>query len=352
MAFLHIKNVVIKGVSACVPATVQENTSLTNISAVDMQKLIKTTGVERRHVVNESTCTSDLCFKAAEKLIEELNWDKNDIDGLVFVSQTPDYILPATSCVLQNRLGLSTDCFTLDISLGCSGFIYGLSTIAGYMQSGMIKKAMLLTGDTSSITSSKDDKSTYPLFGDAGTATALEFIEGEEGLKFQLGTDGSGYQAIIINHGGYRNKFNETSIIANTISEGITRTNLHLVLDGMDVFSFGISKAPESVNALLARFEIDREQVDNFYFHQANLMMNERIRKKLQLPEEKVPFSLKNYGNTSSATIPLTMVTQSADSLRIGKNENIACGFGVGLSWGSVHFTTSNLIVPDLVYYV
>jgi 3-oxoacyl-[acyl-carrier-protein] synthase-3 len=219
------------------------------------------------------------------------------------------------------------------------------------MQSGMIKKAILLNGDTSSITSSKYDKSTYPLFGDAGTATALEFIEGAEGLKFHLGSDGSGYRAIIINDGGYRNPFNEASIVANTVSEGITRTNMHLVLDGMDVFSFGISKAPESVNALLTKFEIDKEQVDHFYFHQANLMMNERIRKKLQLPEEKVPLSLRNFGNTSSATIPLTMVTQSAESLRNGKNENIGCGFGVGLSWGSVHFTTENLIVPDLVYY-
>lgn len=351
MAFLHIKNVAIKGVAACVPESIEENTAITNIAASDVEKLIKTTGVERRRIVKAGTCTSDLCFKAAEKLIEELGWDKKDIDGLIFVTQTPDYILPATSCILQNQLGLSTDCFTLDISLGCSGFVYGLSTLGSYMQSGSIKKALLLAGDTSSMTSSKNDKSTYPLFGDAGTATALEFVEGDEGIKFHLGTDGSGYQAIIINDGGYRNRFNEASLTENFITEGISRNNLELTLDGMDVFSFGISKAPETVNALINKFEIDKEQVNHFYFHQANLMMNERIRKKLQLPEDKVPLSLKNFGNTSSATIPLTMVTETAESLRNGENEIIACGFGVGLSWASLICKTNQLVVPDLIIY-
>ncbi|MFD0765443.1 3-oxoacyl-ACP synthase III family protein [Mucilaginibacter lutimaris] len=351
MAFLHIKNVAIKGVAACVPQTIEENTAITNIGANDVEKLIKTTGVERRRIVKAGTCTSDLCFKAAEKLIEELGWDKKDIDGLVFVTQTPDYILPASSCILQSRLGLSTECFTLDISLGCSGFVYGISTLAGYMQSGMIKKALLLAGDTSSMTSSKSDKSTYPLFGDAGTATALEFVDGNDGMKFHLGTDGAGYQAIIINDGGYRNRFNERSLQQNTITEGINRNNLELMLDGMDVFSFGISKAPETVRALVEKFNIDIAQVDHVYFHQANLMMNERIRKKLQLPENKVPLSLKNFGNTSSATIPLTMVTETADSLRNGENEIIACGFGVGLSWASLICKTNRLVISDLVIY-
>lgn len=351
MAFLHIENVVIKGVSACVPKTAEENTAITSITAPDLKKLIKTTGVERRHIAKTGTCTSDLCFKAAEKLIEELNWDKKDIDGLVFVTQTPDFILPATSCILQNRLGLSTDCFTIDISLGCSGFVYGMSTLASYMQSGMIKKALLLTGDTISLTCSKDDKSAYPLFGDAGTATALEYCEGDDGFKFHLGSDGSGYQSIIINDGGYRNRFNAASLNNNFITEGISKNNLQLTLDGMDVFSFGISKAPETVNALINKFNIDKEKVNYFYFHQANLMMNDRIRKKLQLPEDKVPLSLKNFGNTSSASIPLTMVTETAESLRVAENEIIACGFGVGLSWASLICKTNKLVVPYLIYY-
>jgi len=351
MAFLHIKNVVLRGVAACIPARVEENTDLAHMTAPDIEKLVATTGIERRHIVNTGTCTSDLCLKAAEQLINELKWDTKEIEALIFVSQTPDYILPATSCLLQDRLGLPADCISLDISLGCSGFVYGLSTLASYMQTGMIKKALLLAGDTSSLTCSKKDKSTYPLFGDAGTVTALEFSEGADGFKFHLGCDGSGSNAIIINDGGYRNPFNSESLTTSDIAEGISRSKLHLALDGMDVFSFGISMAPETVNALLRRFNIDKEKIDFFYFHQANKMMNERIRKKLLLPEHKVPLSLRQFGNTSSASIPLTMVTQTAKALSSGENEVLACGFGVGLSWGTVCFTAKYLTIPELIYY-
>jgi len=235
--------------------------------------------------------------------------------------------------------------------LGCSGYILGLSTLAGYMQTGEIKKALLLVGDTSSKTSSPTDKSTYPLFGDAGTATALEFCEGDDGFKFHLASDGSGYKAIIINDGGYRNPYSSESLKPVYIEEGITRNNLQLILDGMDVFSFGISKAPESVNMLINKFEIDKDSISYFFFHQANLMMNERVRKKLQLPEEKVPYSLKDFGNTSSASIPLTMVTQAAEALKTGENMIISCGFGVGLSWGSLLCKTKNLVIPGLINY-
>jgi 3-oxoacyl-[acyl-carrier-protein] synthase-3 len=349
MAFLHIKNVALKGIAACVPSNIEENRAITGNP--DIEKLIKATGVERRHVAQPETCTSDLCFKAAEKLIEELSWDRNEIEGLVFISQTPDYILPATSPILQHRLNLSKECFTLDISLGCSGYIHGLSTLAGYMQSGSIKKALLLVGDTSSKVCSVDDKSTYPLFGDAGTATALEYSENDEGFQFHLGSDGSGHNAIIIQDGAYRSPYNGKSLDIKAIEDGISRNNLHLTLDGMDVFSFGISKAPETLNQLLQKLEIDKNNIDYFYFHQANMMMNERIRKKLGLPVEKVPTSLKDFGNTSSASIPLTMVTETAENLRKGKNEIIACGFGVGLSWGTARFYTKDLTIPDLIYY-
>ena len=351
MAFLHFKNVIISGISACVPIKVEENTEILNISPSDIEKLIKTTGIERRHVGATDTCTSDVCFKAAEKLIAELGWQKDEIEGLVFVTQSPDYILPATSPILQDRLGLSTDCFTLDISLGCSGYIHGLSTLAGYMQSGMLKKALLLVGDTSSIYCSTLDKSTFPLFGDCGTATALAYMEGDEGMKFHLSSDGSGYKSIIIEDGGYRNRFSSNSLKVNEFGDGIRRTNLDLSLDGMDVFSFGISKAPETVNKLIQKFDLNKESIDFFIFHQANMMMNERIRKKLGIEEQKVPYSLKNFGNTSSASIPLTMVTEASSKLKNGENNLIACGFGVGLSWGSLYCKTNSLVIPDLIYY-
>lgn len=212
-----------------------------------------------------------------------------------------------------------------------------------------MKKGLLLAGDTILKLSSERDKSTYPIFGDAGTATALEFTENKDDvLKFCFNTDGAGYKTIMIKDGGFRNPVNEESFICHTISEGIDRRNLDLILEGMDVFAFGIAQAPKSVKTLTEHFEIDIERIDNFYFHQANLFMNEKIRKKLKLPEDKVPYSLKDFGNTSCATIPLTMVTKSMDKLKNGKYTNIACGFGVGLSWASVYFPTDHIVVSEL----
>jgi len=352
MAYLSIPNVVVRGISACVPQIIDDNSHYP-ISKDDRLKLISTIGVERKRRVDDVTCTSDLCFKASEKLIEDLNWGKSEIDCLIFVTQTPDYILPATSCILQNRLGLSTECYTMDISLGCSGWVYGMSTIASLMSSahGNFRKALLLVGDTMSKTISIEDKSTWPLFGDAGTVTALEYVEGNEELKFHLATDGDGADSIIVRDGGFRNKFSVDSLKMIKYEEGITRTNLSCFLDGMDVFSFAISKAPQSVNKLIDKYNIDKDSIDYFTFHQANLFLNEKIRKKLKLESEKVPYSLKNFGNTSSATIPLTLVTELRDELISKKLNHIGCAFGVGLSWGSVYFVTDHIICPELIEY-
>jgi 3-oxoacyl-[acyl-carrier-protein] synthase-3 len=351
MAFLQNRDVEIIGLAACVPKNISENIDLSIWKNNEAAKFISSTGIERRRISDDKTTTSDLCFHASEKLIKELHWDKKEIDCLIFVTQTPDYLLPATSCILQNRLNLSQECYTLDISLGCSGWIYGVSVISSLMQSGHFKKGLLLVGDTVSKTCSKDDKSTLPLFGDSGTATAFRYNKNSEnpGLKFHLSTDGNGYNSIIIPAGGQRTPFNENSLIKHIYDENILRSDVNLSLNGMDVFSFGISKAPDTINKLFANFCIDLEQIDFFYFHQANLFMNEKIRKKLNLSPEKVPYSLKDFGNTSSASIPLTMVTSSHDNLTKRKQTSIACGFGVGLSWGSLLFQTENIVCIDLI---
>ncbi len=348
MAFLQINNVAIKGISACVPKTIVHNRDYSGFTAEEAEKFMLTTGIEQKREITDDICTSDLCFHAAEQLIKDLNWDKTDIDCLIFVSQGPDYLLPATSCILQQRLGLSTDCYALDISLGCSGWVYGLSVVAGLLSSSGMRKGLLLCGDTASKSCPPSDKSTYPLFGDAGTATAIQYESGVE-LKFQMATDGSGYQAIIIPDGGYRNPASLKSFDVKTYEPGISRNNYQLTLDGMDVFAFGISQAPQSVNSLMEHFGLDKETVDFFVFHQANLFMNETIRKKLKLPKEKVPYSLKEFGNTSSASIPLTMLTALGDELSSSQKEIIACGFGVGLSWGSVHFVTDRIVCSKLI---
>lgn len=348
MAFLEISNVKVAGLAACVPSFVEENVNVYKKWG-GYESFLSTTGIERRRKAAPSVCSSDLCLGAAHALMNELGWDAAEVDALVFVSQTPDYIVPATSCILQQRLGLSENCYTLDISLGCSGWVYGMSVLASLMQGGTIKKGLLLCGDTILKVASPDDKSTYPLFGDAGTVTALECAEEPATMRFSFNTDGNGYEAIIIRDGGYRNPVLAKSFEYTERGEGMLSNKLQVELNGMDVFSFGISKAPTSVNGLVQHYGIDKEEVDCFTFHQANLFMNEKIRKKLKLPAEKVPYSLRDFANTSCASIPLTLVTQRADVLKSGKMKHIACGFGVGLSWGSVYFETNKIKVPELV---
>jgi len=351
MAILHAKNVTIKGLAACVPAYREDNKTLPLLgTGEDAARFIETTGIEYRHMVKDSgLCSSDLCYEAAEKLVADLGWAKEDINCLIFVSQTPDYILPATSCILQHRLGLSLDCYAMDISLGCSGWVYGLSAISSLLSSGTMKKGLLLVGDTTTITKSARDKSTYPLFGDAGTATAIEYEEGAEGIRFHMGTDGKGAEAIMIPDGGFRNFYNEKSLEYSEVEPGIFRNRLQSILDGPSVFTFGITKGPRSVNALIENFQLNRDEVDYFVFHQANMIMNEKIRTKLKIEPEKVPYSLDEYGNTSSSSIPLTIVSRLNEALGGSRKKVLTCAFGVGLSWASAVFDTENLVCPPVI---
>ena len=352
MSTLSLSGVKIVGVSACVPPSIDEVRKYPLFSEDEADNFISSTGIARKRMVDQDTCTSDLSLKAAEQLIQELGWEKNDIEALVFVTQTPDYDLPATSCILQDRLGIPSSCFTLDISLGCSGWVYGLSVLTSLMAHGTIRKGLLLAGDTPSKACSTKDKSAYPLFGDAATATAVEYTGKEtDRMDFVFNTDGSGYKAIIIEEGAYRNQVTPSSFESHVIEPGIERNGMQLVLDGMDVFAFGISKAPSSVRSLLEFSGKRAEEIDYFLFHQANKFMNEKIRKKLKLPAEKVPYSLENFGNTSSASIPITMITELRDELRAKHLRHVACGFGVGLSWASVYFETDGIVCPSLIEY-
>lgn len=346
MAFLAIKNISLVGLSAAVPSTKDCISKIYKWG--DAESFIASTGIKERRRSNRCQTSSDLCIAASEKLIEELKWDKTEIDVLIFVSQTPDYLLPSTSCIIQEKLRLPSTCMTLDISLGCSGWVYALSVISALMQNGTLRKGLLLAGDTITKICSPDDKGTFPLFGDAGTATALEYKEGNPGLKFIFNSNGKGYRTIISENSGFRKQECEPNE-ENEIKEDSELTKSYLFLDGMDVFSFGITKAPKSIKDLCSYYGIDLEEIDILTLHQANKMMNEAIRKKLKLQIEKVPYSLEWFGNTSCASIPLTLVTQKAESLKTNKNSHIACGFGVGLSWASVWFETDKIIMPGLI---
>ena len=351
MGFQHFNSVTVRGISACVPRNAEDNRNLPLLGSPEqVQKFIDTTGVITRHTVkNQKLCSSDLCYFAAVALLNDLKWKREDVDCLLFVSQTPDYIMPATSCILQDKLNLSNECFAMDISLGCSGWIHGMATIGALMQNGGFKKGLLLAGDTSSVTKSPKDKSTFPLFGDGGTATALEYCEGDPGLRVHTATDGKGYEAIIIPDGGFRNFYSPDSTIEKEYEDGIIRNNLQTSLDGPGVFIFAISKAPKSILGLMDHFNINLNQVDYFILHQANKILNEKIRNKLKLPPDKVPYSLDEYGNTSSSSIPLTLVTRLRDNLISEKCKIVACGFGVGLSWGTLYFETEKITCPEII---
>ncbi len=349
MAFLKIKNVSVVGMSACVPSDILKTEDIYKWEGC--QTFIDATGIrQKRSSVIKGVTSSDLCALSARRLMESLGWNSDDVDALVFVSQTPDYVLPSTAPIIQDNLGLGQKCFTLDISLGCSGWVYALSVLSALMQNGTIKKGLLLAGDTPLKLCSEEDKSTYPIFGDAGTATALEYDEKSNGLSFILNSDGGGYEDIIVPDGG-RNKVTCDSLELVQIGDGIIRSRVNVEMDGMNVFSFGISKVPKIVKELLKELDIDVDAIDLFGFHQANMRMNEKIRNKLKLPAEKVPYSIGEFGNTSCASIPLTLVTQCREKLRNAIVKHIDCGFGVGLSWGAVYYETDHLVCPELIEY-
>ena len=346
MAFLEYKNVRIAGISAGVPKNILSNlhpdASDGFSSEYAPEDFVKTTGVKERHV-SDNLCTSDLCYEAAEKLIADLGWEKSEIEALIFVSQTADYILPCTACVLQDRLGLSKECYAADNSLGCSGWVYGLSQVLGLLSAGTIKKALLLCGDAKKRAAGPRD----PLFGHAGTVTAVEYCEGAKGFQFHFGTDGSGYDAIITPDGGSRNQVSPKTFELEEV-EGKMMHRMQTRMKGMDVFAFGISTAPKTVKKLAEHYEFDYQEADYFVFHQANMKMKNMIAKKLKLEPEKVPSCMYEFGNTSSASIPLTIVTQLKDRATV-PTKFICCGFGVGLSWGTVAFETENIVISDLV---
>lgn len=342
MAFLKFNNSRIVGIGAGVPAHIESTISTTE--KYDSREFVEATGILEKRFSNDFT-TSDLCLRATENLISDLGWDYDEIDGLIFVSQTQDYILPATSCVLHGKLGLKKSCLCLDISLGCSGWVYGLSVALGLLETGGLKKVILLAGDARKQAMEEPDQ----LFGYAGTVTAIEYNpEKSNPIMLELGSDGTGYDVIIRPGGGSRIPFDSHSLDLVDCEDGRKRHVLQTRMKGMDVFAFGITTAPKSIKTLSKEFKFDYQSYDYFVFHQANQMMNETIRKKLKLPEEKVPYSLHHFGNTSSASIPLTIVTQLANNLN-GHKKIIGCGFGVGLSWGTVAFETDNLLITPLV---
>jgi 3-oxoacyl-[acyl-carrier-protein] synthase-3 len=349
MALFSLSGIRVAGIAAAVPKNKEHNLNYNWISKKERDSIIKNIGVETRHVAEKGLTTSDLCMVAAEKLIADLAWDKKEIELLVFVSQSRDYLVPTTACIVQDRLGLPHSCIAFDVGMGCSGYLYGLSIVGGMMQQGIIKKALLMVGDISTLTTAYRDKSTYPLFGDAGTVTALEYDPATPHVVFNLQTDGSGYKALIIQDGGARNKMSRKSFDFKTFGKGIHRSRLNLELDGIEVFNFSLREVVPNIKSLLKFSEKALTDVDFLVFHQANRLINETLRKMLKVEPEKVPYSIKEYGNTSGGSVPLTMVSQLRNQLSQGRVRLLLSAFGVGLSWGSVILETNKICCPEVI---
>lgn len=330
----------IKGVACAVPDRIVDNRYYNKVFGEEnVNKFIKMTGVKTRYIALDEQCTSDLCYAATVKLMEKLNWEPSSIDALILITQTPDYAVPSSACVLQHRLGLSEDCIAFDVNLGCSAYVYGIWLASTMISQQDLSRVLLLVGDTSNYGINQNDSATAMIFGDGGSATALEKSEGKD-IRYTLKTKGSGFKYIIVPSGHARNR----SKISTDSSE------YELAMDGSAVFSFTITDVPRTINSFVSQHNIDMNNIDMYVFHQANLFILKHLIKKLNLPSEKVPISIDRYGNTSGESIPLTLVDalgneESKEPIRL-----LLCGYGVGLSWGCIYLEMDRSVCLPMIY--
>jgi 3-oxoacyl-[acyl-carrier-protein] synthase III len=314
----------IAGVATCVPARVADNLDCgAEYGETEVRKVVAMAGVKQRRLSDVGVTSADLCFEAAASLLEKLGWARESVTGLILVTQTPDYWLPSTSCVVHKWLGLSDGCAAFDVGLGCSGYPYGLYIAASMLNSGGQQRILVLHGETPSKFTSPDDHATTLLFGDAGSATALEPLIGAPEAVFAQYTDGSGYDQLIIRGGGFRDRMPADP-------------RHHFVeMDGAGIFNFTVKRVPALINDTLAFAKLQVSDVDCFLFHQSNRFIMKHIAKKCGLPEERVPMVLEHFGNSGGASVPLVL-TQALAQRATASMRVMMVAYGVGLSWSSV----------------
>jgi 3-oxoacyl-[acyl-carrier-protein] synthase-3 len=350
MAFITYTGVGIRAIAACVPPQKIFNKDLGYlISKEEIEKTINSIGIREKRFAATDVCASDLCYKAAKQLIEDNTVDTNSIDVLLFLSQTPDYKIPATAPILQRRLGLPNTTACLDLSLGCSGYVYGLSVAYAYASMPGINKVLFLNGETFSKITSPYDKVNAPLYGDAGTATLIEKGNYPKAF-FELMSDGSGAGSVMIPAGAYRNPTTESNIKAEEKEDGNIRSEHQIYMDGMDVFNFALRVVPKSIKNMMEVIDMNLNDIDYLVFHQANKFMIDFFIKKLKFDAGKAPYCIDKFGNTSSASIPLTIVSELENKLADEKRI-VLCGFGAGLSWGTAYIIFKNCNVSRIFDY-
>lgn len=350
MAFLQFSGVGITAMSAAVPRRVVKGREYTDYwSAEEANEIVDKTGIEERRFSDEETCSSDLCFAAAEKLIEDNNINREEIDLLVFISQTPDYRMPATSCTLQHRLGLPNTTIAFDITLGCSAFMYGLSVVYGMLERSGLRKALLLDGETRSKVYSPRDRRSAFLFGDGGVAVLIERDSKFGESTFSMNSDGSRADLIMIPAGGYRKMSSAETVVEKVIDEfGNMRSDEQGYMRGGDVFNFVIREIPRDIKNTVAYAGKEMDSFDYVVFHQANNFINSYIAKKMKLDVKKIPSTIAKFGNTSSVSVPLTIVSELQGKL-VGKKELLLTAFGVGMTWATAIVPFVDCKISDIV---
>lgn len=301
----------------------------------EVERLFANTGIAEIRIAPDKMIVSDMCAAAAERLMEKLGWERSSIDLLVLITQGPDVPLPATACLIQNRLGLPTSCAAFDVNLGCSGYVYGLWMVSQMLASMKKGRALLLVGDKSTGGVRPGDRSTLSLFGDAGAATAIELCDDENPAYYTAGTDGSG--AVYLNLKAGRDRYpipvTQTGSAPEEYERLMRETKIHL--SGGEVFAFTLRVVPKLIKETLNLAGVDEEKIDHYVFHQANKFILTHLAKKMKLPEGRSLLDLEKWGNTSSASIPLTICSKLSESLQSQSKKICMAGFGVGWSWAA-----------------
>lgn len=332
------------GVVSCVPANNVNNDSFqARFNESDIDGVIKMIGVTQRRWVDAQGTTRDLCKASGIRLLESLAWDTGSVDAIIFVSQTPDFRLPATACLLQVDLGLPTGCIAYDVNLGCSGYPYALWLGSMMIQTGAASRVLLAVGDTVSKIVDPDDRSTALLFGDAGTMTALEATADPQHTHYVLGTDGRGASNLIVPQGGFRH-WDDTD---DPRLEG--KNHDSLFMDGGEIFNFTLRAVPALLNRTVEAAQKSIDEYDAVLFHQANHFMIKHLAKKLKLPADKVPVNIDEFGNTSSASIPLLMTSRLSKPLTERSMQLAMLGFGVGYSWAAASVRLGPLKIAETI---
>ena len=347
MAYWEIENVAIKGVTGTVPDHPVRTSEFDFFTPKDAELFDDTVGIKNRYLAPDDVCASDLCCEAAERLMSALCWETDSIDILIFASVTGDYKTPPTSGILQDRLGLPTSTFVIDLPMGCCGTLYSFVVAGNLLTAGTARRALLLIGDTASRMGSLKDKSRVPLFGDAGMAMALEYDPTAPKIAIEMNTLGSNYKALMTPHGGYRHPITqEESFEYEDFGNGIIRAPKDALINGMDVLTFAISRPPVSIKKMLELQGLDKDNdVDYYLIHQANKLIVDRIVKKLKLPIEKVPYDLQEFGNLGGASIPMLMTFNLAEELQEKPLTLVCSAFGLGLTWGTMVLRTNRMTV-------